>query len=109
MVVVHSEGAKVVQPDSPEVANAERVGTAKEDQTQNCPFLCLLWEISSLGSETSSGTLTARRLLLLVVLMSTMIVPLLLLPLRGSWLLLDAMDVGAIHRSLPGQLTGLTM
>ena len=54
VVVVHLVEAMVGPPCSPEVATAERAGTAKAARTLPCLFLCLLLETSSLDFDTFS-------------------------------------------------------
>ena len=54
MVVVHWVEAMVGPACNPEVATAERAGTAKATHTLPCLFLCLLLETSSLDFDIFS-------------------------------------------------------
>ena len=79
--------------------------------TKSCIVLAFAssWRFLSRALIPARGLLTARGLVALVVLMSTLIIPLLLIVLLIGLLLLDTMDVGAIHCRLPWQLASLTM
>ena len=71
--------------------------------TKSCIVLAFAssWRFLSRALIPARGLLTARGLVALVVLMPTLIIPLLLIVLRKSLLLLDTMDVGAVHCRLP--------